>query len=688
MRSSIHIQAVKLVFVVVFFIGVVSVVFAGSGSAQQIDVNASNLSENGTVYDIGEYDDARAVIQTQDNGHLIAGSTDDSGILVKINVTGSVVWTKTYDYHGANRDAINDVIQTADGGFVFVGETQVETGNRTFWVTKTTDQGVVRWQKIYGGSGLQDAQSVIQTDDGGYAVVGENLNLLKLDTSGAKEWTRDYGSLAMFSVVQTSDGGYILAGLAEDESNSWDGRVIKTDSSGNTKWSRFLGGSGYDRFQSVTETTDGGYALAGYTRSFGLSEFDSWLVKLSATGETEWNRSYGTSNEDDYVSSVIQTRDGFVLGGLKGGSSNPWVFKTNKLGYKLEERVLKSNRYDQTQDLMRTDEGEFMLVGGYDYGGGANAWSWTSTFTRQPMEIAVSPSNITDLSPGETFTVNVTATSQNNSVYAIESMLAYNTSVLNATEINKGEYLGPTSDTFVVNKTIDHNNGIVTYGESRKVDGGVTGQGAVFNITFEVTGSMRGIKSDLTLSEVQASNQNKMALLVRTRNGTAQVPDFLLPTVTSQVKTKVNNVGAPVKVETNATDTDGTVRQLILVASGSVVDTAQCTLNTCNATLNWTPATSSWNSTAESYDHTSVTVQAVDSDGAEVNESIQTEVYIAGDATGDGSVDIFDAVDVGTTWSHQRGEKNYSPAADLNNDGIVNVMDAAAIGINWKTTAS
>ena len=96
------------------------------------------------------------------------------------------------------------------------------------------------------------------------------------------------------SVVQTSDGGYALAGYTcfygAGGSDFW---LVKTDSAGKMQWNKTYGGAGYDEAHSVVQTRDGGYALAGGTSSFGAGGYDFWLVKTDSAGNMQWNKPYG-----------------------------------------------------------------------------------------------------------------------------------------------------------------------------------------------------------------------------------------------------------------------------------------------------------------------------------------------------------------------------------------------------------
>lgn len=186
-----------------------------------------------------------------------------------------------------------------------------------------------QWSKTYGLFGLEEASSIRQTSDGGFIVAGlmtslpghsADLWVFKLDVAGVVSWQRAYGGPRWdqaHSVEQTSDGGYVVAGetgsFGAGGSDAW---VLKLDATGNVSWERTYGGAGTDRAWSIHETRDGGLVVAGLTDSFGAGGWDAWVLRLSASGGTIWQRTYG-GLYPDWVSSIRQTVDGGVCPGWR-----------------------------------------------------------------------------------------------------------------------------------------------------------------------------------------------------------------------------------------------------------------------------------------------------------------------------------------------------------------------------------
>lgn len=239
----------------------------------------------------------------------------------------STMWSQTYG--GADDDSVESVIQTSDGGYALAGRTKsFGEGSYEFWLIKTDSLGNAEWNKTYGGG---SAVSVVQTSDGGYAIAGSML--VKTDSEGNMQWNRSHGD-SITSMIQTSDGGYALAGYTNFiPVFSADFLLIKTDALGYTQWNKSYSRGAYDQAQSVIQTSDGGYAITGWTRP-GLGEGDFLLIKTDPSGELEWSKTYGSQDKDEgHV--VVQTSDGgYVLAGLmwnrSGGDAG--IVKTDSAG--------------------------------------------------------------------------------------------------------------------------------------------------------------------------------------------------------------------------------------------------------------------------------------------------------------------------------------------------------------------
>jgi Secretion system C-terminal sorting domain len=250
------------------------------------------------------------------------------------------------------------------------------------------------WTKTFGGSGYDWASFAQQTLDGGFIIAGATESfgsgsfdvwLIKTDANGDTLWTKTFGgNLPDFgnSVQQTSDGGYIIAGFTYSFGGG-DGDVwlIKTDHSGDTLWTKTFGGSRIDNCHSVQQTIDDGYIIIGSTYSFGAGDLDLWLIKTNPNGDTLWTKTFGESYPD-WGTSVQQTSDnGYVITGHRkfpaSGIGNVWLLKTDANGDTLWTKTFGGNRADFGNCVQQTTDGGYIITGevrSFDAIGTADLW--------------------------------------------------------------------------------------------------------------------------------------------------------------------------------------------------------------------------------------------------------------------------------------------------------------------------
>jgi uncharacterized delta-60 repeat protein len=304
------------------------------------------------VYDWRGSGHPTSIQQTSDGGYIVAGYNGSFGAgyydvwVLKLNGRGDVVWQKIYG--GRYDDYPSSIQQTSDGGYIVAGYNgSFGAGYYDVWVLKLNGRGDVVWQKTYGGEDDDEAFSIQQTSDGGYIVAGytqafgaglDDFWVLKLDSSGHIQWQKTYGGEnddEARSIQQTSDGGYILAGRTRSFGAGLDDFwVLKLDASGDVVWQKTYGGKKWDEASSIQQTSDGGYIVAGRTRSFGAGG-DFWVLKLDASGNVQWQKTYG-GEDDDEAFSIQQTSDGgYIVAGDTssfGAGGDFWVLKLTPSG--------------------------------------------------------------------------------------------------------------------------------------------------------------------------------------------------------------------------------------------------------------------------------------------------------------------------------------------------------------------
>ena len=324
------------------------------------------VAETSTIWDkaYGMYGSGREVIQTSDGGYAIAGYTEGQCLLLKIDSSGSREWSQTYgngffsslvqtadggyalagsgDMNFVKTDSegnlewsknytnsgvpfqINSVIQTSERGYVLVGCVSENLPSLEWdWIVKTNSYGDIMWSRTFGLSrGNSIAQVILQVPDGGY-ILAANYNVSKLDSGGNMQWTSN--AVIASSLIKTDDGGYLLAA-----GNG--GGLIKFDGEGNREWSnvyRFAGAK-WSFLESVAQTGDGGYVLAGVT--YPVYDGLGWVVKISENGTVEGEVSFPPeSGINNGINSIIEADDGnYVFTGFKNAPDRKgllWVAK-------------------------------------------------------------------------------------------------------------------------------------------------------------------------------------------------------------------------------------------------------------------------------------------------------------------------------------------------------------------------
>jgi hypothetical protein len=236
------------------------------------------------------------------------------------------------------------------------------------------------WSRTYGGAGSEYSLSVVQTEDGGY-ILGCSTNslgagnfdewLIKTNAQGDTLWCHTYGGTQEERVANagpTADGGYFMAGTTRSYgAGNYDFWLVKTDADGNSLWNRTYGGAQEDWAWWGQQTLDGGYILTGYTTSFGAGGRDFWLVKTNANGDSSWSRTFGGPDWSTGFY-VIQTADnGYMIAGETHSFGEPngdfRLVKTNANGDSLWAHTYGKPWEDTPYCVRQTQDGGYVVVG-------------------------------------------------------------------------------------------------------------------------------------------------------------------------------------------------------------------------------------------------------------------------------------------------------------------------------------
>ena len=350
---------------------------------------------------------------------IVIGScnTDkDLNTIIPIS-NGSLELAKTFG--GSKNDVAKSVIATSDGGFAVLGYTQSMDGDVTgkssenydYWMLKFNSETLLEWNKTYGGSGDDRGSQLIQTSDGGYALIGysdssdgditiNNGNrdfwVIKINATGTIIWEKSFGYSGVdegVSILETSDNHFILSGVLDVTASGGDGNSgrysprhaggdywsIKINASGDMVWSRFYGGSFTDNPAGIIENitsdliTVGGSDSNDVDISNNKGTYDFWVIKSSSSGDIIWEKSYGGS-EIDEARGVISTDNGdhIIVGDTRSeeqdvsfnnGGADLWVLRISDNGDRIWEKSYGGSNFDVGKSISSTFDSGFIIAG-------------------------------------------------------------------------------------------------------------------------------------------------------------------------------------------------------------------------------------------------------------------------------------------------------------------------------------
>ncbi|MGN6569245.1 MAG: T9SS type A sorting domain-containing protein [Flavipsychrobacter sp.] len=436
-------------------------------------------------------EEVMSIIQDRD-GHFVFGgssSSSDGDIIghhggssniysdfwiMKLDDTGKILWEKSYG--GRFAEVCNKIIQTSDGGYIGIGTTSsrdgdafgnhdtttVHIGTKDVLVIKTDKDGVVEWEKCYGGTGNENGNDIRQTSDGGYVFTGmagsvdgdvkgihtiaggfatPDVWVVKLDATGKLMWQRCLGGTNFdeaYSIRQTSNNNYLLCGNTSsadgDVMQSFgniDGWVLKLDDTGKIIWQKSMGGSNTDEFVSIVQSADGNYVFGGSTASndsmvsgnhldtAGRSNYDMWVVKTDTNGNILWQKLYGGASFDRCYEMQPTKDSGFILNGVStswdgdvhfnydGDSGlvyDCWVLRLKPDGDTLWERVLGGTVVDVGRSIAQTNDSTYIMSGNTNSKNGDVTGNKANIYAAWVVRLSNKPMPRTAVSPYDLIT--------------------------------------------------------------------------------------------------------------------------------------------------------------------------------------------------------------------------------------------------------------------------------------------
>jgi hypothetical protein len=323
--------------------------------------------------------------RTSDSCMVITGYTSSFGAfqcdayLVKIDGDGDTLWTRMYgeDYY----DYAMDIVESGDGGIVMAGKHSFPgAGIRKAWLLKTGADGDLAWEKNFEGSTDLETNSLTETKDGGFAVVGttgpsgnNDAFLLRTDANGDSLWLRTYGGdqdEQGTAVRETPDSGFIVAGLTESYgAGNWDIWILRLDKNGDSLWMKTFGNDNAELAPTMIQCRNGDYIILSYISSASLSYWPVYLIRMRENGDTVWTREIA-ADRTVTPSRMCETMDGgfLITGSANYGypsGSDVYLVKADSTGDTLWTTHHGGNSFDKGYFVHETESGEIMVASGY-----------------------------------------------------------------------------------------------------------------------------------------------------------------------------------------------------------------------------------------------------------------------------------------------------------------------------------
>ncbi|MFC1803352.1 hypothetical protein ACFL0D_05230 [Thermoproteota archaeon] len=306
---------------------------AGDSDIWLLKIDSNGVPEWNKTYGTPGFESSHYIIRTDDNAYLITGRTNIMGegdldlLLLKVDYEGKLIWNRTMG--GTGDEWMWEIEKTSDGGYALAGRTNsYGAGLNDYWLLKTDSEGYPKWNVTLGGVEDDRARSLLITEDGGYLVHGWSSSygagmidfwLVKTDQNGTPQWNKTYGGTENergVPLIKTEDGGYLLSGSTVSfGAGANDFYLVKTDVNGKLIWNMTYGGESAETAGYLLNTVDGGYAIVGYSESFGAGSRDIYMVLIDSGGNLLWNRTFGGSEYEGMGFAITTMDGGYLIGG-------------------------------------------------------------------------------------------------------------------------------------------------------------------------------------------------------------------------------------------------------------------------------------------------------------------------------------------------------------------------------------
>ena len=354
---------------------------------------------------------------------LISSCKKDDAVIIEEPNTSTFETTGALEsvlvFGGSLNESAETVIKTSDGGYAVLGFTQSTNGDITdktdssydVWLLRFDQDNNLLWNKTYGGTNDEKGHDLIQTEDGGFAVIGYTFSndgdvdnnagqqdfwLFKTDAQGNLQWEKTYGYSGLdygLSIKPANDNGFILSGVLDVTSSGGEGNtrqqqtlhaggdywVLKVDQTGNLIWSKYFGGLFTDTAYDVIPTNDNGFIIIGSSDSEdtdisnNIGSYDFWAVKVDNQGVLQWEQNYGGTQIDEAYK-IIKTNNNnyLIVGDTRSededisntfGAADVWAITISEDGNLINQNSYGGENFDVSRSVISDSENGFLICG-------------------------------------------------------------------------------------------------------------------------------------------------------------------------------------------------------------------------------------------------------------------------------------------------------------------------------------
>lgn len=348
------------------------------------------------IYGGVNHERGQTLLETFNNRFLLNGATTSYGqgsadaMMIKTDNAGNTIWSKVYGL--SDFDNSEFAIEATDHGYVGVGRCIAPLGSvgTDAWIFKVDSNGVLQWSKNFGNNGVNDGfVQAINTADGGFAFIGntrsigagsDDIFLVHTDANGDTIFTRSYGTVQTesgLSLIQTSNGDYAICGRQQTFPGGVaqsDGFILRTDGNGDLLWSKLYGDTLWEEFESIRELPNGDLVVAGSTVSFGQGDYDILVVRVNNLGNLISDFAYGGPKTDAAYNLIVNSDLSMVMSGYSEGlgyghrlmgddSTNIFLMKVQENGALDWMMTYGDGLQDEAYRSAKCSDGGYMISG-------------------------------------------------------------------------------------------------------------------------------------------------------------------------------------------------------------------------------------------------------------------------------------------------------------------------------------